>query len=293
MKKKVLKVIITMLLFIIVISTSVIAYFLFADIKTKKPAYVEDTCNVEVKEFMDRQVFILSPKQIANTKRTILYLHGGSYIAEATQDHWDFLIKLVNDTGSTIVFPDYPLAPKHTYHDVFAMMEPLYEKVLEHVNTEDLIVMGDSAGGGMALALEEKIQEKEKMPNKTILISPWLDVRLNNKKINEVAKRDNILSKEALMIAGLAYAGDDGIDSYLVNPVDGALSHLKNITIFTGLDDILNPDVAILKDRAKEEGIEIEVKEYKDAKHIWLIEKNTDVEITKKAYQDLLEVVQN
>ena len=105
------------------------------------------------------------------------------------------------------------------------------------------------------------------LPNKTILISPWLDVRLENPKIDEVQKEDKELNKEALKVAGIAYAGNDGINSYLVNPIDGDLSKLGNITIFTGTSDILNPDVHVLEEKAKEQGKEIEVKEYSGAGH--------------------------
>ena len=67
-----------------------------------------------------------------------------------------------------------------------------------------LIIMGDSAGGGLSLALLEKIsQEDIKMPKKTILISPWLDVRMDNPKIEQVKEQDKKLNKEALKILGI------------------------------------------------------------------------------------------
>ena len=72
------------------------------------------------------------------------------------------------------------------------------------------------------------------MPAKTILISPWLDVRLNNPMIDEVQKKDKELNKETLKLAGIAYAGEDGIESFLVNPIEGDLSKLKNVTILIG-----------------------------------------------------------
>ena len=107
-------------------------------------------------------------------------------------------------------------------------MEPLYKEIVSKVDMEKFIVMGDSAGGGLALALEEKLSQEEiEMPEKTILISPWLDTRLTNPKIPEVQKRDRQLNKFKLQIAALGYAGKDGKDNYLVNPIDGDLSKLK------------------------------------------------------------------
>ena len=150
--------------------------------------------------------------------------------------------------------------------------------------------MGDSAGGGMALALEEKLsQEQIEMPNKTILISPWIDLRLQNSKIDEFQKKDKQLNKDALILAGAAYSNNE--DNYLVNPIDGDLSKLENITVFIGTNDILNPDVYLLQEKGKNQGIEIRIKEYENAAHIWMIENNSGEELTNKGYEDILEEI--
>ena len=70
-------------------------------------------------------------------------------------------------------------------------------------------------------------------------------------------------------------------------------SKLKNITIFTGTNDILNPDVYVLKEKAEKSNIEINIKEYENAGHIWFIEKNSGEVLTNKGYQDCLETIKN
>lgn len=294
MKKKGLEIITKTLIIILLMILIIFSYYTLVDIETHEPKVIESEINIEVKQYDERKVFIVKPKSGAEDNMKILYFHGGSYVAEATDDHWSFIEKLVLDTGATIILPDYPLTPKYDYKDVFKMVEPLYSEIIEKVNSENLIVMGDSAGGGLSLALLEQVAKNNgEIPSKTILISPWLDVRLTNPKIDEVQKKDKKLNKETLKLAGISYAGEDGINSYLVNPIDGDLSKLKNITIFTGTNDILNPDVYVLKERAKEVNVEIEVKEYENAEHIWLINNiNTSKELVDKAYNDLLETIQ-
>lgn len=293
-KKHTIKILTSILLILLLIALIVTAYFIFADIESKATKEIRQTCSLEIKEFMSRKIFIIEPKEGASNNKKILYFHGGSYVAEASKEHWNFIEKIVKETGMTVIMPDYPLTPKYNYKDVFRMVIPLYKEIIEKVKPEDLIVIGDSAGGGLALALEEKISEqKVELPNKTILISPWLDVRLQNEKIDEVQKLDKELNKETLILAGIAYAGEDGIDSSLVNPIDGDLSKLKNITIYTGTNDILNPDVHILKEKAENVGVEINVKEYKDAQHIWIINNNSSEEITQKAYTDFIEEIKS
>lgn len=290
MKNKGLKITIGILFIIIIICLIILAYFLFVDIETKTPENIENKYDLTVETFENRNIFIIKSKGSKKTNMKILYFHGGSYMAEATSNHWEFIENLVDDTGATVILPDYPLTPKYNYKDVFNMVVPLYKEIQQKVDvSNELIIMGDSAGGGLSLALLEKIsQEDIKMPKKTILISPWLDVRMDNTKIEQVKEQDKKLNKEALKIAGLAYAGSDGIDSYLVNPIDGDLSKINNLTIFTGTKDILNPDVYKLKEKAEKNNINIDINEYQDAGHIWIIDKDSDEEIVKKGYEDLI-----
>ncbi len=285
------RIIINLIAIIITIIVMIFGYYMIMDIETKIPQKANESCDIETKEFMSRKIFIIKPKTEQLSKKVILYFHGGAYVAEATTLHWDFLEKLANDTKSTIVMPDYPLTPKYTYKDVFNMVEPLYKEIISKVDVKNLVMMGDSAGGGITLALAEKISQNNiQLPSKTILISPWLDVTLTNEKIKEVQKNDKDLKKEKLLIAGISYARDEeGMKSYLVKPINGPLSKLKNVIIYTGTYDILNPDTHLLQEKAKKEGIDIQIKEYEQAPHIWIINNiNKQDELQLKAYQDLV-----
>ncbi len=283
------------MLIILMLVLAVIAYFMIVDIETKEPNNISKALNLKTEYYMDRKIFIITPKEDKDkTDKTILYFHGGAYMAEATKQHWRFIENIVNDTGATVILPDYPLTPKYNYKDVFNMVVPLYKEIEEKIDTSNkLIVMGDSAGGGLSLALLEKISQENdyKLPNKTILISPWLDVRLNNPEINIIQKKDKKLNKEALKISGVAYAGEDGINSYLVNPIEGDLSKINNLTILIGTNDILKPDVYKLQERAKKVNCNIDIKEYENASHIWLIDRDSDDEVIQKGYQDLIQII--
>ena len=127
MAKKVLKVILELLLIIMGIVLLVFSYFMIVDIETKEPKEVGENCNISNQTYKGRKIFIIEPNEEKNDI-VILYFHGGSYMAEASNKHWNFLEKLAIDTKSTIVMPDYPLTPKYNYKDVFEMVEPLYKK---------------------------------------------------------------------------------------------------------------------------------------------------------------------
>lgn len=286
MLKKTILIILLLTVFIILLITG---YFIFIDIESKVPKKLEINYNIKTEEYMNRKLFIITPKKENKNNLKILYIHGGAYVAETSDKHWEFIGKIVNDTGATVILPDYPLTPKYNYEDVFNMIEPLYKDIIEKVNPQDLIVMGDSAGGGISLALEEKlVKEKEALPKKLILISPWIDVTLTNKDIDNIEKYDKELNRETLKLAGIAYAGNSDLTNYLISPIYGNLKGLKNVIIYTGTYDILNPDIHKLIEKAKEVDTNITLKEYEKAGHIWFINNNSDVNLMKEAYNDLI-----
>lgn len=290
--KKVIKIIV--IIFIAILQGAIIGaiYWFNGNIEAKPNE--EKNYNIAEEKFAQRKVFVLTPKTEKSNK-VILYLHGGAYVGEIEQEHWLFFNEIIKDTNATIIVPDYPLAPQYNYEDAFNMVLPLYEKIIEKVKQENLILMGDSAGAGMSLSLVQKIAEdKLEQPSKTILISPWLDVTMSNKEIDEVQKRDTKLNKNILKIVGIFYAKtEENTTNYLVSPIYGKLEGLKNIVVYTGTNDILNPDVHILEQKLNG----IKINEYEGAIHNWILEKYVDEkynnELSQKAYENLIYELNN
>ena len=293
------KIIIIILLIIIGIALAIASYFLFVDIESKEPKNIKKEYQIEIKKYSNRNVFVINQKD-KQTQKHIIYFHGGSYVGGIEEYHWNFIQDIIQDTDYAVIVPDYPLAPKYTYKEVFEMIVPLYTDIIQEINPANIIFMGDSAGGGMALALEERIGELGiEAPEQLILISPWLDTTMSNPEIDEVQKIDKKLNKETLKVAGITYSGKEKVEThfendaknYLVNPINGPLKNLKNVTIFTGTCDILNPDVHVFVDRARKEGIEINVEEYKEVGHIWIVDEDRNVGQTKEAYEKLVVIL--
>lgn len=291
------------LFFILIIIILAVFYYelRFATSKISKNTF--SNYNFSKIKFMSRDIFTISPKSEAinnkkqkendifnfkNSKKVILYLHGGSYVGELEKYHWNFFKEIVKETQSTMIIPDYPLAPEHTYIEVFKIMEPLYDKIIENLNEKEFILMGDSAGAGLALALYQKNgNSNNKLPDKTILISPWLDVRMNNPKIDNID--DPVLNKTLLKLSGKRYAGKSGMKSYLVNPVLGPTNKLKNINILSGTRDILNPDAKQFANFNKEK---VNFIEYKDAIHNFALMKHKSGTLhAEEGYNKVIEII--
>ena len=291
------KILLTIILIGIISAIILIIYMFKGDIKSKMPGYIEKSCNSKTYEIKNRPVYVIEPKEEKKSELVIMYVHGGSYVGELVEEHWKTCEDIINQIGCTIIIPDYPLTPRYNYKDTIDMMESLYKKILNKVDPKNFIIMGDSAGGGLALALVEKMsEENEEIPNQTILISPWLDVRLNNPEIDNVEKNDPVLNRATLKLAGENYAGKDGINSYLVNPIDGPLEKLKNVSIFTGTYDILNPDARLICEKAEEVGTKINLYETEKATHIWLLYKYRNKEnnqMVEEPYNKMIELLRN
>lgn len=285
------------LFFVTLIILILILYYELRVSTSKLPKDVFRYYDFSQKKFMGRDIFIIKPyihedlyepENQEIDEKVILYIHGGSYVGELEKYHWHFFKDIINDTKATIIVPDYPLAPEHTYVEAFKFMEPLYKEIIERIGDKELILMGDSAGGGMSLALYQRNGKlNHRLPDKTILISPWVDVRMENPEIDTI--EDPVLKKPLLKISGRRYAGKNGIKSYLVNPVLGPTDKLKNIYILSGTKDMLNPDAKKFAIANKENVTWIE---YEDAIHNFVLMRHKKKNIhAKDGYEKVIEII--
>jgi acetyl esterase/lipase len=226
---------------------------------------------IDKRKASGHNVFTLSRTASAGQYH-ILFLHGGAYVKTFYKQHWQFLGRLAGELDCSVTAPDYPLPPKHTYKDAFAMILPIYKELASRVNPENLTVMGDSAGGGMGLALAQKLREENiPQPGNIILLSPWLDITLTNPDIAEADRKDPMLSVRGLIEAGKMYAGDGDPSDYLISPINCSLSGLGRITVFIGTHDLLIADCRRLRANAEAEGVDIDYYEYEDMMHAWVL----------------------
>ncbi|MGV8981620.1 alpha/beta hydrolase fold domain-containing protein [Clostridium sp.] len=246
--------------------------------------------NIEKIELRGRNTFILKPKNVCN-KIHILYLHGGGYIYGFNKIHWKFFNTLVQALNCTIIAPDYPVAPEFTYEDSFEMVIPIYKRLIAKVGGENVILMGDSSGGGFALALAQKMKEENNdKASQVILISPWLDITLKNADISAIESEDPVLGISGLQKAGKLYAGQGDPNDYLLSPINGQIEGLGKISIFIGTKDILVADTRKFKSITEEKGININYYEYKDMIHVWPL---FNLPESKKAIEQIIRLVRS
>jgi len=226
---------------------------------------------IDISESCGRRVYTVKTKT-GQALRHIFYLHGGAYVLGFSPLHWSLIARLVQDTGCVVVAPDYPLAPRHDYVDTLGMVTPIYRNLVDMAGSGNIILMGDSAGAGLALALAQKMQaDGVPSPEQIILLSPWLDLALENKEIAALESKDHVLDVKSLRRAGRAYAGGETLANPLLSPINGNMRGIGAISVFVGTIDVMLPDSRKLKYMAKQQGVAINLVEYLDMPHVWML----------------------
>ena len=145
----------------------------------------------------------------ARPDRSVVYLHGGAYVRPADARHWKFASRLADSLGAAAVIPAYPLAPEFTVEDSFEDMIAVFEDVAQ-VSPGGVTLVGDSAGGGYALALAQTLRDRGgAQPDRLVLIAPWVDLTSSTPGTLEAAKRDPWLSYPHLAVYGSFWAGSE------------------------------------------------------------------------------------
>lgn len=218
-------------------------------------------------------VVTITPKSATATDAPhLLYLHGGGYVMDIAAVHWDTVLRLCAMLGASATVPVYPLAPEHKASEVLAAMQSLYLELATAHGAERITIMGDSAGGGMSLALAQRLKfDGGPLPGKLVLWSPWVDATGSDPAQRAVEPKDRMLAISGLDACGRMYAGDLPPDHPGVSPLFGDLSGLPPMAIFSGTSDILIVDGRRLAEKLRALGAPHEYHEYVDMFHVWML----------------------
>ena len=175
---------------------------------------------------------------------TVFYLHGGGYFMDITRPHWRFLRTVTEEADAEVIVPAYRLVPFATWEEAFDLIVSEYREYCQAHPEKKIILMGDSAGGGLSLALTEHFKaEGIRMPDELILLSPWVDTTMENEEIKNYESVDPFLTGSPLRRCADLWKGDLDVHDWRVSPIYGDLKGIRNVTVFVGTDGILYPDI--------------------------------------------------
>lgn len=233
----------------------------------KFPGDLKLKSEINMETSNEMEVFFLNRNGETHNKQ-ILYLHGGSYVNQPSKEQWAFIDKVASNTNATVTVPIYPKAPNHQYREAFDKVLPIYRNLIAETDSKNITILGDSAGGGFALALSQLLLEKGlPQPGNIILMSPWLDITMKNPDIPALEEKDPMLGAYGLVQTGKAWAGDSDPNGYLLSPINGEVQGLGKISLFVGTRELFLPDARKFKDMAAARGVMINYFEYPNMNH--------------------------
>lgn len=242
---------------------------------------------VKSKQMFGCQMVIFN--ESTSTENLIIYLHGGAYVNEIEKLHIRFCDNLAEKVNATVFAPIYPLAPNHTFEETYGIVENLYDSLLKF--NKPIIIMGDSAGGGLAAAFCEYLATNELAePEHLILLSPWVDVSMSG-DYDDYMDVDPMLGVDGLIEMGKAWAGDFDTKDYKVSPLYGDIKKLPQTAIFVGTHEIFYPDIVNFYNKLKDNGIDVELNVGDEMAHVYPL--YPLVPESKEAFKHIVEIIKN
>lgn len=198
----------------------------------------------------------LAPQQAANG--TVVQLHGGAYISGPIATQWHWMAELQKRTSLATAMVIYRMPPEHPHP---AGLDDALNAIIAMQDSGTLtagkwILYGDSAGGGLALAVVSRlIEARRDLPAGLLLTSPWVDIAMNNPELDASESSDGFLHRSWLGWAARLYADGRSLDDPLLSPLFGSFSGFPPTHVNVGTRDMFLPDVRRLKQKLLEAGV--------------------------------------
>lgn len=227
-------------------------------------------------------------QDLLNQGEIIVYLHGGVYTYGNFNTYWAMLTHLAKSLDSSILYIEYSLSPEHPYptanNEIFNVYKELQKKYKDHKIT----VMGDSAGGGLAISLIKDVQRANlSMPSALALISPWIDLKCANDSYETKQALDPILSKDFLHNHALMYASNN---IKAADPSELKFKKFPPIFLLVGTNEVLNDDSKNFYTYIKPIQSKAKLKVFPDQTHVWLFS-HIDSEASIEAIKDIKQFI--
>jgi epsilon-lactone hydrolase len=203
--------------------------------------------------------------------RVILYLHGGGYVMGSINTHRAMIARIARASQAKALALDYRLAPEHPFPAAVEDATAAYHWLLaEGYQPGRIVISGDSAGGGLALATLLKLRDDSvALPAGAAVISPWTDMEATGDSITTKAARDPMVDQASLKQMAKVYVGDHDPRDPLVSPLHGDYSGLPPLLIQVGEAEVLLDDSTRVAERAKDAGVKVELEAWDDMMHVW------------------------
>ncbi|HEX3459270.1 MAG TPA: alpha/beta hydrolase [Acidimicrobiales bacterium] len=227
--------------------------------------------SVETAELGGRPAEWLVPDGVERDT-AVLYLHGGGYCSGSLNSHRDLAARIGIASGSAVATLDYRLAPENPFPAAVTDAVAAYRQLMaDGIGPDHLAVAGDSAGGGLVVALLLALRsEGIPLPAAAVCLSPWVDLTQSGTSYEELVDRDPMLSQEDLDVLATAYLAGADPRTELASPLLAEdLSGLPPLLIEVGAHEVLLDDATRLAERVTAAGGEATLTVWPEMIHVF------------------------
>jgi len=209
--------------------------------------------------------------QLGSKETVVLYFHGGGYVLGSPTSHAGMAAMMADLAQARVFVLNYRLAPETPFPGALEDAISAYKALLEKgEKPEKIVIAGDSAGGGLAVALMVALKEEGiPLPAAGVCLSPWADLSFSGDSMQANAQADSILCRESLAWLGGQYLADLAANDPRVSPIFADLTGLPPLLIQVGSDEVLLDDAVRLNKVAKKAGVDSKLEVWNGQVHVW------------------------
>jgi monoterpene epsilon-lactone hydrolase len=212
----------------------------------------------------------LSPAPTHRPAVIVLYLHGGGYLFGSPKTHRQVLIAMAKAFQAPAYGLDYRLAPEHPFPSAVEDSAKAYHRLLSRHPDADIVLAGDSAGAGLAIATAVVVRDAGlRMPKAIVAFSPYADLAVTGASVESNARSCAMFTPRGVREAAALYlAGADARDPR-ASPLYADLTGLPPMLLFVSRHEILRDDTLRLAERASAAGVKVELIVRDRLPHVW------------------------
>jgi epsilon-lactone hydrolase len=207
----------------------------------------------------------------AQDNKVVLHLHGGGYVTGGINSHQMMCVLMAQTLKMNILLPEYRLAPEHPFPAALDDSLKVYRWLLAQGHRpDDILLSGDSAGGGLSLALVLSLRDAgEPLPAALLCMSPWTDLAFTGRSYISNAKSEAVLQEDALREWAACYVGKEKTDLPLISPLYADFHGFPPLFIQVGSREILLDDARMLAEKARADGVDVTLNIWEGMWHDW------------------------
>ncbi len=230
-----------------------------------------------------------------NPQHTIYYLHGGGYVACSPATHRGFTIALSRAANARVFALDYRLAPENRFPAAVEDAVNGFRWLVESGESPgNIVIGGDSAGGGLTMATLIKLRDSgEILPRAAFCLSPWADLAATGQSISDNDRHDVMFYGESIRRIAPVYLGEASALDPLASPIYADLSDLPPLLIYASSTEVLLDDSVRLADRAKQCGVDVDLRIWNSLPHVWPIFIGFKVPEARKAIVEIADFIRH